>query len=431
MFKNKNLVVDTSVLIGYPESIHNFDNANVFLTFEVLEELDKHKTRNDDVGRAARYINRFLDKVREEGSLLKGVLLENGSKIYVLNGKGRLNDSFDVDSNDNKIISVAAKLEKEIGNVIVLTNDIAFRVKCDSLGIKSMGFQDQSRSQEQSSKKFEGIRTIEVMKADIDLLYDEGELIIPHADFEFNECVILKNEQSSVLAIAYESDVVRQLKHTARKGFKCEGVSPRSAEQTFAMELMLDPEIDLVTVTGKAGCGKTLLAIATAMHNLHNRVYDKIIISRPVESSSKDIGYLPGDKFEKMAPWVQPIFDNLDSIYGNKGKNYIEQMMHKGQLEVEALTYIRGRSLPNTIFIIDEAQNINYSEAKAIITRMGENSKLILIGDLEQIDSNKLNKITSGLANAVEVFKGFDGAAHITLRRGERSPLATFAAENM
>lgn len=430
MFKGKNLVIDTSVLIDSPYSIHSFDNSNIFLTLEVLEELDNHKIRKDHIGKAARYVNRFLDKVRQEESLLKGARLENGSRIYVVNGKGYLAPGLEEETNDNRIISVAFKLKSEIGNVTVLSNDIAFRVKCDSLGIEAQGyFKDEKK--EAKVEKFSGVRTIDVTKEDIDLLFEGKDLIIPGESFEFNECIVLKNDQQSALAIAYDDITLRKLKYTAKKGFSCEGIRPRSAEQTFAMELMLDPEIDLVTVTGKAGCGKTLLAIATAVHNLHQKTYEKIIISRPVESTSKDIGYLPGDKFEKMQSWVQPIFDNLEAIFGKRYQDYVNQLMHKGQLEVEALTFIRGRSLPNTIFIIDEAQNINYNEAKAIITRMGENSKLILIGDLEQIDSDKLSEVTSGLSNAIEVFRGYEGAAHVTLRRGERSPLATYAAENM
>lgn len=430
MFTNKNLVIDTSVLIDSPQSIHSFENSNIFLTLEVLEELDGHKTRKDNVGKAARYVNRFLDKIREGQSLSKGAKLDNGSRIYVLNGKGYLAPGLEESTNDNKIISVAAKLKQEISDITVLSNDIAFRVKCDSLDIESKSF-FMNEKKEKSSEKFEGIRTLDVSKEDIDLIHTGKELFIPHSNFIYNECVILKSDQSSALAKAVDSEALVKLEYTTKKGFSCEGIKPRSAEQTFAMELLLDPTIDLVTVTGKAGCGKTLLAIATAMHSLQNSTYKKIIISRPVESTSKDIGYLPGDKFEKMLPWVQPIFDNLEAIYGSRGKSYIQQMMIKGQLEVEALTYIRGRSLPDTIFIIDEAQNINYNEAKALITRMGENSKIVLIGDLEQIDSMKLNEVTSGLANTIEVFKAYEGAAHITLRRGERSPLASFAAENM
>lgn len=430
MFEHKNLIIDTSVLIDSPQVIHSLNNSNIFLTLEVLEELDHHKIRKDHVGKSARYINRFLDTIREKQSLIEGAKLDNGSKIYVLNGKGYLAPGLVEDSNDNKIISVAIKLSKEIPDVIVLSNDIAFRVKCDALGVNAYSYSNHDTNL-YSSDLYDGIRVIPVQEDEINLIYQGEPLCLFGEDFIYNECVILKCGQASALAKAIDSDTLVKLQHTTRKGFSCEGIKPRSAEQTFAMELLLDPKIDLVTITGFAGTGKTLLAVATAMYNLHNNIYNKIIISRPMESSSKDIGFLPGSLEEKMAPWVQPIFDNLEAIYGKKGKLYIDQMIQKGQLEIEALTFIRGRTLPNTIFIVDEAQNISYDEAKAIISRMGENSKLILLGDLEQIDSPKLNESNSGLANTIQIFKDYVGAAHITLRKGERSALATFAAENM
>lgn len=430
MFKNKNLVIDTSVLIDNPDCLDEFEKSNIFLTMEVLEELDKHKTRKDHVGKSARQVNRFLDELRACGSLLSGVKRENGSRIFVLDGKGEVLPSFESKSYDNRIISVAKKLKLNLENLIVLSNDIAFRVKCDSLGIDSSRY-PINNDNSNNFDNFSGIREIFVSDDDIDYLHKNKKVIFQNYKFEHNECIILKSENSSGIGIAKGDGLIKKVSYVDKKGFSCEGVRPRSAEQAFAMELMLDEDIDLVTLTGKAGCGKTLLSIAAAMHGLHNGKYNKIILSRPIESSSKDIGYLPGDKFEKMLPWVQPIFDNLEAIYGKKGNNYIDQMLHKGTLEVEALTYIRGRSLPNTVFIIDEAQNINYSEAKALITRMGEGSKIILIGDLEQIDAVKLNKNNSGLSNTISIFKKFDRAAHISLKRGERSSLATFAAENM
>lgn len=430
MFEYKNLVVDTSVLIDNPQSIHTFKNTNIFLTFEVLEELDKHKIRKDEVGRAARYINRYLDKLRKEGSLIKGVENENNSIIYVVDGEGELLNSFKEDSYDNRIISLANKLKESLEDLIVLSNDIAFRIKCDALGIEAASY-FSNESKLDLDGKFDGVTQIDLFGSELEDFFANKYIVLPEEDFITNECVILRSKESSALAIAEDHETLRALKYSNKRGFAVEGIRPRSAEQRFAFEMLLDPDISLLTLTGKAGSGKTLMAIASAMHNIHNGLYDKVIISRPVESTSKDIGYLPGDKFEKMLPWIQPIFDNLEAIYGNQGKMYIEEMMRKGVLEVEALTYIRGRSLPNTIFIIDEAQNINYKEAKALITRMGEDSKLVLIGDIEQIDSVKLNEVTSGLSNTIEVFKSFESAAHITLRKGERSRLATFAAENM
>ena len=430
MLEHKNLVIDTSALIEYPQILHKMPNKNIFLTLEILEELDKHKVRKDNVGRSARYVNKFLDQIRKDHSLVDGAELENGAVVYVINGKGFLADGLEEPSNDNKIISVAFKLKAQLGDVAVISNDIALRVKCDSIGVASHTYSEEKKQRE-NINKFTGVREVEVMKEDIDFLYDEGKLMLMQETFIKNECIILKSDQSSALAVAIDENVVKKLHYTTTKNFSAEGIKPRSAEQTFALEMLLDPKISLLTLTGLAGSGKTLMTIAAALHHLHHKNYDRIIISRPVESSSKDIGFLPGDKNEKMAPWVQPIFDNITALYGERGKFYIEQLMGKGQLEVEAMTYIRGRSLPRTIFIIDEAQNISYDEAKALITRMGEGSKIILTGDLEQIDSVKLNETTSGLAGTIEVFKKFEGAAHITLRRGERSALATFAAENM
>ena len=212
--------------------------------------------------------------------------------------------------------------------------------------------------------------------------------------------------------------------------FNVQGIFPRSKEQVFSFELLLDPDVSLITLTGKAGCGKTLMSIASAVSMLAAGKCEKIIITRPVQSMSKDIGFLPGTKFEKMEPWIQPILDNLSILFKN-GKDYVSLMMEKGDIEIEALTYIRGRSIPNAIFILDEAQNITHQEAKAVLTRMGEGSKLIMLGDLEQIDAPHLDSANSGLSSIVEKFKDFELAAHVTLLRGERSRVATFAAENL
>jgi PhoH-like ATPase len=211
-----------------------------------------------------------------------------------------------------------------------------------------------------------------------------------------------------------------------------QGISPRNKEQTFAFEALLNPDIHMVTLTGKAGSGKTLIAVAAAVHLLQSKVYKKIIVSRSAQSMSQDIGFLPGDIKEKMLPWIQPIIDNFKIVFGDtKSSNYFELMMEKGIIEIQALSHIRGRSLPDTIFILDEAQNITYHEAKAVITRMGEGSKLIMLGDTEQIDAPHLDSATSGLTAVAEKFKDFDLSAHITLLKGERSRLATYAAQIM
>lgn len=275
------------------------------------------------------------------------------------------------------------------------------------------------------------MRIIEVEKEVVEDFYQSNRMYFDDQTFHWNEGVILKSGQSSALAVSADEHSIRPLRFAKGKSFGIQGISPRSKEQFLALELLLDPNVHMVSLTGPAGTGKTLLTVAAALQHLDKRNYEKVIISRPVQSTSKDIGFLPGTKEEKMAPWIQPIFDNFNVLTAGKGKTYLEMMMQKGIIEVEALTYIRGRTLPNTIFIIDEAQNITHHEAKAILTRMGENSKIILIGDLEQIDSPRVNEETSGLSSVVNLFKDFEHSGHVKLTKGERSKLATFAAQNM
>lgn len=430
MFENKNIVIDTSVLVSVPHSVHSFPKSNLIISFEVLEELDKHKTRKDEVGKSARYVNRFLDSLMKEGSLTDGVTLDNEQTIFVLGGKAKLHAAFEDDTYDNRILSVAKRLSEKLGDVVVLSNDITFRLKARAFNIEAQELSSKLEMKRESGL-YSGTKEVEVTDAQVDMFYEMGQITLLSEKFHPNQFVLLKADSKTALARASGLNSLVKLKTLTKKNHSVEGIKPRNSEQTFALEALLDPELSLVSLTGIAGSGKTLLAIASAMQGLHSGSYKKVIITRPMESTSKEIGFLPGDKLEKMAPWVQPIFDNLEALYGNKGKVYIDSMMHKGSLEVEALTFIRGRTLPDTIFIVDEAQNITYDEAKAILTRMGENSKLILIGDLEQIDSPKLNEYNSGLANVVELFKSFDGAAHVSLKKGERSKLATFAAKNM
>lgn len=427
--ERRNYVIDTSVLAHHGESIHSFPGHNLYIPIEVLEEVDNLKTRTDTVGAACRYVNRYLDSLRDLGSLIEGVEIEDEQFIYVL-PSSQINKLLSnlKDSVDNRIISAAADLMDFGHEAIVISRDIAVRVRCDSLGIFAENYEKNSYDKDDAF--FDGVLDIEVPKWDIDSFYDKGYVDIDE-DLYPNQGVILKSGKSSALAIADGEGLVRTLNFANKKDFALEGIRPRTAEQVFACELLLDPNIHMVSLTGMAGCGKTLLSIASAIHMLHNKEYEKIVISRPVQSTSKDIGFLPGTKEEKMAPWLQPIFDNLQVILGPKGKSYLDVMMERGIIEVEALTYVRGRTFPNTVFIVDEAQNITHHEAKALLTRMGENSKIILIGDLEQIDSPSVDQRTSGLSSVVSLFKEFEHSGHVRLRKGERSKLATFAAEVM
>jgi PhoH-like ATPase len=423
----KIFVLDTSVLVYHEDSIHAFPDNEVVIPIEVLEEIDSLKKRDDPVGNAARYVNRFLDDLRSSGSLKDGVEMENGQIIRVSSQSDMsiLPPGF-VEKNDNKIISVALKLSREFDNVVLISRDINIRVKCDSLGIKSENY-IKEKATISRREAYSGVTVLELGPEDVQEFYDEGSLYYGRDQFFPNEFLVVKGGQKSALGI-FKNGAIQKLRYTSGKSFNVQGISPRNKEQTFALEMLLDKDIHMVTMSGKAGSGKTLLAIAAAIQMLNEKRYEKIILSRPALSMSKEIGFLPGTLEEKMMPWLQPFFDNLKQILPN-GKAYIDMMIEKEIIEIGALSYIRGRSLPNTIFIVDEAQNITHNEAKAIITRMGENSKLILIGDLEQIDAPHLDSTTSGLGSVVEKFKDFELSAHITLLKGERSPLAAHAAK--
>lgn len=427
--QRKNFVVDTSVLLYHEDSIHAFHDNNLWIPLVVLEELDKFKTRNDSVGNAARYVNRFLDKLREKGSLDSGVSLENGQEIRVIIDCEQDSSHTMLDiKNDNKIIFCALKLKETKKNVILVTRDISMRIKADSLGIKAENY---SKEKAKINRKgaFTGVSVIDVCGEDIDCFYEKGFVYVDESLY-YNECVVLKsNDKRSALGIYDGSRVVKLPCYTDKK-HSISGISAKNKEQVFAMNMLMDKKIPMVTITGKAGSGKTIMACATSLAQLFSGEYDKIIISRPISSTSGEIGFLPGDKNEKMKSWIQPFLDNFKIILKERGNSSkIEMLIESGQLEIESLSFIRGRSLPNTIFILDEAQNINYWEAKAVLTRMGEGSKLILLGDLDQIDAPHLDSSTSGLAAIVELFKEYNLSSHITLLKGERSALATLAAE--
>ncbi len=427
--KRKFFVIDTSVLLYHGESVHSFPKTHLVIPMEVLEELDKFKDRNDNVGNACRYVSRFLDKLREKGNLMDGVTIENGQTISVSTKSdlGLLPDGME-NIKDNLILSVAYGLKLEGKDVTFLTRDINLRIKANALGLKAEGYSKEKVVKEEF-KPFSGMLEIDISQRELDDFYKQGFLQIRDLDVVPNQCVVMKTEAAGALGIVKEFGSVQRLRYTQDGKFNVEGIRPRSKEQRFAMELLLDPSVHLVTLSGPAGCGKTLLAASTSLHQLFKKHYDKIIISRPVQSTSKDIGFLPGSKSEKMMPWLGSFTDNLKMIIGDS--YYLDTMMERGQIEVESLSFIRGRSLPRTIFILDEAQNITHEEAKAVLTRMGEDSKLILLGDLEQIDSPKLNSGSSGLASVVEKFKDFELSGHITLSKGERSQLATYAAKVM
>jgi len=429
----KVFIIDTNVLLYHEDAIHGFPESMVVVPMEVLEELDTFKTRDDSRGNSARYINRFLDSLREGGGLDKGVTLNNDQVIIVSSDSDMdLLPSGMEDNVDNRILSLAIHFESKGYTPVVITRDISLRIKCDSLSINAENYSKEKAIVDRKGA-YTGVSVVNVPGSIIDEFYLNGHISYEDVDSNFrpNECVVLKAEnKKSALAMAGIDGKLKKLYTPPSGGLTIQGIAPRNKEQRFALELLLNKDVHMVTMTGMAGSGKTLMAIASSLQLMLDNKYDKIIISRPVQSMSKDIGFLPGTKFEKMEPWLQPIFDNFKYVFKNS-EHYLDLLIEKKKIEVEALTYIRGRSLPNTIFIVDEAQNITLQEAKAILTRMGENSKLIMIGDLHQIDSPHMDTSSCGLATVVEMFKDFELSGHITLLKGERSKLAAHAAKIM
>ena len=442
----KNFIIDTSVFLTDSNCIYKFQNNDIFIPLKVLEEIDKHKKRQDTVGHHARQAIRNFDSLRDAGSLSKGVRIAKGLGVLrVIKASEICLDELPRDLThkvaDHLILGSALTVKKEQPKrkTIVVSRDINMRVIADALGLLT---EDYSNSQvvENPDKIYEGFTKILVdeelvnqfylgddVYIDEDLCREQKIKLYPH---EFLMLVSSSNEKKTALA-RFESHTspiqqVRDMKQEINWG-----VLPRNKEQGFAFDLLFDNDIPLVSLIGKAGSGKTLMAIAAGLEQtlgLKEGQYRRIIISRPVQPLGKDIGFLPGTMHDKMMPWLKPIQDNIQHIMGDD-RTMLSSYVERGKIEIEALTYIRGRSISNAFVIIDEAQNLTAHEVKTIITRIGENTKIVLTGDIEQIDNVYTNETSNGLTYAVEKFKESELAGHITFRKGERSKLATAAAK--
>ena len=436
----KNYVIDTSVFLSDADALFSFGNNDVFVPLKVLEEIDNHKKRQDSVGFHARRIIKHFDNLREKGSLVKGIRPEQGKgviKVVDHDFAGIKQNSLDLTIPDHIILSAALKVQKdwERRKTVVVSRDINMRVIANSLGLESEDFETQ-QAIEDADKLYDGFEEILVDDQIIDHFYAGEEIILDEeqgVSLYPNQFLMLQssaNPKKTALCRFNSSHL--PLKPTLQKWPEISwGIRPRNKEQAFAFDLLFDDKIPLVTLIGKAGSGKTLMAIAAGMEQclgLGKKKYSRIIISRPVQPLGKDIGFLPGTMEEKMLPWLKPIQDNLQMVVGHD-RTMLQGFMEKGKLEVEALTYIRGRSISNAFVIIDEAQNLTAHEVKTIITRIGDNTKIVLTGDVEQIDNVYTNETSNGLAFAVERFKTYDLSGHITFKRGERSKLATLASK--
>ncbi|HEX9113885.1 MAG TPA: PhoH family protein [Nitrospirota bacterium] len=434
----KLFVLDTNVLLHDPRAIFSFEDNDVTIPIVVIEELDKFKKGIDEIGRNARQVSRILDEFRQKGKLSQGVQLEGGGNLRVeLNHQSqeRLPPELVAAKADNRILATALNLKHDNLPVVLVTKDTNLRIKADAVGLRAEDYESDMITLDEL---YSGETELLVEPGIIDTFYAQGEFT-PPAEFKPhpNEFVLLKNSANpsqTALARHYQQKNVLVPVINTKHGVW--GINARNKQQQFALDLLLNDDIRLVTLVGKAGTGKTLLALAAGLEKtIEARAFQRLVVSRPVFPLGKDIGFLPGDIEEKLRPWMQPIRDNLDFLMGAsavagraKGKKDLQSLFDLGMIEVEPLTYIRGRSMPNQYLIVDEAQNLTPHEIKTIITRAGEGTKIVLTGDPYQIDNPYIDSSSNGLSFVVERFKEEAIAGHITLVKGERSDLAELAA---
>ena len=440
----KIFILDTNVLIHDPEAMFSFDDNDVYLPIYVIEEIDKLKEYNDRVGKSARETSRNIEKLRKEEknsnlSLLEGLKNSTGGTFRIVLGE---NDSVNIPHSlnknltDNKIIGQALRIKNENKKrkVILVSKDMNVRIKANVLGMETV---DYVKDQIDINQLYEGWKEIEISN-DLFSLLEKAPIInwdlVLKEEPKANELIRFKNSNKEILTI-YKKER-EKLEKQVFADTKVWGVFARNTEQKQAMELLMDERIKLVTLVGKAGTGKTLLAIATALEQVVERkLYKKIFIARPIVPMGNDIGFLPGTEKEKMQPWMLPIYDNIEFLASNKGQtssNEAEKVVagleSLGLLKVEPLTYIRGRSIPQGFIIIDEAQNLTPHEVKTIITRVGKDTKIVFTGDPDQIDNPYLDANSNGLAYIAEKMKNEILVGHIRLVKGERSEISELAS---
>jgi PhoH-like ATPase len=452
----KTFVLDTNVLLHDPLALTRFQDNAVVVPIEVVEEIDRFKRDPSEKGRNARQVSRLLDQLREKGNLSEGVSIDaaSGGTLKVVFCRAetlqQLPPELKGGNGDNNILAVALeqRLQEVMGShlpVVLVTKDTNLRIKADAVGLIA---QDYTTDKVDIADLYPGFCEVWASAEQMDRVKGQGGL--PRADLPAGQPELAANEgvtlvdqaqPNHTLLARFHGDSGTLLPLQRVPKVRLGAIQPRNREQTFALDLLLDPEVQLVTLIGKAGTGKTLLALAAGLHMVADeRAYDRLLVTRPVIPLGKDIGYLPGDIEEKMGPWMQPIIDNLDFLLGaNEGhggprggqrapRNSWTDLKGMGLLEVEAISYIRGRSTPRQFMVVDESQNLTPHEVKTIVTRVGEGTKIVLTGDPYQIDNPYVDAESNGLTWLVERFKGQQLAGHVTLLRGERSALAELAA---
>ena len=434
--KQKIFVLDTNVLLHDPDAIRKFKGNEVVIPLAVLEELDGMKRQSDELGKNARHVMRYIDSVKnlKGNNIYEGVKIEDDITVRIyLDSKMADRKTFPlpVDRHTNKILMNAFQLKEQGEDVVFVSKDFVTRVKAESIGLEAEDYENLKFSYDQIYK---GYRKIEVAKRDIDLFYKDGFLNLAGQDFSPNEYAVLTCPEMSSAVCKY-NPISKRLEPLLKISKDIWGIQPLNIEQKCALDLLLRDDIKLVTLLGPAGTGKTVLALAVGLKKVFDEgVYTKILVSRPIIPLGKDIGYLPGTKEEKLYHWMQPIYDNLEFLcqsttgVGN-GADAQQWIMESKKLEMEAVTYIRGRSLPKMYIIIDEAQNLTPHEVKTIISRAGKGTKVILTGDPTQIDNPYLDKDSNALTFVIGKMRDYPTYGHIFLERTERSELAAIAAE--
>ncbi len=433
---DKTFVLDTNVILFDPQAINKFGKNKVVIPLIVIEEVDRFKKDQNENGRNARHFSRIIDDLRMRGNLVDGVDLDNGGKLFLTVDTKlthKENKTIDLSINDNIILGAALTCRDAGENTLLITKDINLRLKSDVLGVPA---EDYGQRDVSADELFKGQRTVEVEEELINFF--ETQKLLPLKDIGVedvcpNEYFIMHlpgNDRRRALGRydAKKEGIVPLA--TLREGVW--GIYPKNIEQQFALDALMNDEIHLVSLVGKAGTGKTLMAIAAGLERtVGDEKYSRLLVSRPIQPMGRDLGYLPGDVNEKLGPWMQPIFDNMDFLFGQyraDGTASYEDLINHGLLHIEPLTYIRGRSIPGQYLIVDEAQNLSPHEVKTIITRAGEGTKIVLTGDPFQIDNPYLDEVNNGLVYALEKMKSEAIVGHTVLTQGERSPLSEAAS---
>ncbi len=433
----KNYILDTNVLLYDAQALFKFGKNNVIIPIPVIEEVDHFKKDVTETGRSARQASRYLDELRQKGSVTSGIRLDNGGLLYVKMSTGsvmqRLPEELQDRNNDNLILAIALEVRDSSSEIptVFVSKDINLRIKADALGLD---VEDYESDKVDIEELYSGHCEITVENEMISRFREKGFLKIEQRLYPHQFVALFSADRQECVLGRYDGtqDAIVKVISEERSGIW--RISPRNREQVFAMDALLNDDIQLVTLVGKAGTGKTLLAVAASLYKtVDENVYSRVLVSRPTLPMGKDIGFLPGTVEEKLTPWMYPIVDNVELIMrkDNRSSRHLRgyrELVEMGILVIEPLTYIRGRSIHSQYLIIDEAQNLTPHEIKTIVTRVGEGTKIVVTGDPYQIDNPYIDSSSNGLTYVVEKFKNQEIAAHITFTKGERSRLSELAA---